>query len=58
VLRDMRRRLKRWMQATSDPLLKGPVPMPDDAVVNPADGLSPRQHPLRGREFNRRLSRT
>jgi hypothetical protein len=43
TLRDMRGRLDRWMTATHDPLLKGPVPAPPGAKVNPADGTSPRE---------------
>lgn len=38
---DMRSRLERWMRATGDPLLHGPVPAPPGAVVNDPDGLSP-----------------
>ena len=41
VLDEMRRRLDRWMQATDDPLLHGPVPAPPGARVNDPDGLSP-----------------
>jgi arylsulfatase A-like enzyme len=43
VLKDMRARLDRWMKATDDPLLKGRVPAPPGARVNPADGLSPNE---------------
>ncbi len=42
ILADMRARLKRWMRATDDPLLRGPVPAPANAVANDADGPSPR----------------
>jgi len=41
VLADLRGRLDRWMRATDDPLLRGPVPAPPGAKVNPVDGLSP-----------------
>lgn len=41
VLAEMRDRLTRWMRATSDPLLDGPVPAPPGAVVTPADVTSP-----------------
>jgi hypothetical protein len=37
----MRDRLERWMRATDDPLLHGPVPAPPGALVNDPDGLSP-----------------
>ena len=43
VLAEMRGRLERWMQATDDPLLRGPVPAPSGAQVNDPDGLSPRE---------------
>lgn len=45
VLADMRRRLEQWMQATHDPLLRGPIPAPAGARFNDADGLSPREPP-------------
>ena len=41
VLKELRGRLARWMQATDDPLLRGPVPAPSGAEVNDPDGLSP-----------------
>jgi arylsulfatase A-like enzyme len=41
VLAEMRERLDRWMRATDDPLLHGPVPAPPGARVNNSDGLSP-----------------
>jgi N-sulfoglucosamine sulfohydrolase len=41
VLNEMRGRLDRWMQATDDPLLRGPVPAPVGAQINDPDGLSP-----------------
>jgi len=38
VLADMRQRLEQWMTDTDDPLLSGPVPVPQGAVVaDPAD---------------------
>jgi arylsulfatase A-like enzyme len=46
VLDDLRSRLDAWMHATDDPLLDGPVPAPEGAVVNDPDGLSPRARPV------------
>ena len=43
VLDEMRQRLSRWMNATDDPLLRGPVPAPHGAQVNSPDGVSPRE---------------
>ena len=43
VLLKMRSRLDRWMHATNDPLLKGPVRAPPGARINDPDGLSPRE---------------
>jgi hypothetical protein len=42
-LTEMRHRLDNWMQRTDDPLLKGPVAAPAGAVVNDADGTSPKE---------------
>ncbi|HRV94675.1 MAG TPA: hypothetical protein P5526_21125 [Anaerolineae bacterium] len=47
VLDDMRGRLSRWMQATDDPLLQGPIAPPPGAVFNDPDGLSPKEPVLR-----------
>ena len=43
ALREMRGRLERWMTRTNDPLLKGPVPAPPGAKVNPVNGVSPKE---------------
>ena len=45
VLADLRVRLEAWMLATDDPLLRGPIPAPEGAVVNDVDGISPRDRP-------------
>jgi N-sulfoglucosamine sulfohydrolase len=41
VLQEMRQRLERWMQATNDPILSGPVPAPPGAVVTEPDARQP-----------------
>lgn len=41
VLEEMRERLKRMMEKTDDPLLKGILPIPDGARLTPADVYSP-----------------
>jgi len=46
VLDEMRGRLDRWMHATNDPLLHGPVQAPSEARVNDPDGISPREPTL------------
>ena len=43
ALADMRARLERWMKATDDPLLAGPIQAPSGAVFNDPDGLSPNE---------------
>jgi N-sulfoglucosamine sulfohydrolase len=40
VAADLRRRVERWMQDTSDPLLDGPVPAPPGALINDQHQLS------------------
>jgi arylsulfatase A-like enzyme len=46
VLDEMRQRLSRWMTATDDPLLRGPVPAPHGAKINDPDGVSPKEPTL------------
>ena len=50
TLADMRARMASWMKRTNDPLLKGPIPLPAGAVVNPSDGISPNE-PTTGRRI-------
>ena len=45
VLTEMRGRLDRWMKATNDPLLQGPVHAPHGAFINNPEGLSPKEKP-------------
>jgi len=45
VLQDMRQRLEGWMQASDDPLLRGPVKAPAGAEVNDPEGTSPQEPP-------------
>jgi len=42
VLAEMRNRLEQWMSATDDPLLNGPVPKPERAVVNDPTDVGPK----------------
>lgn len=41
VLDQMRRRLDDWMKQTDDPLLDGPVPLPEGAITTPVDAMAP-----------------
>ncbi len=41
VLAEMQGHLNRWMLETDDPLLYGPVPAPEGAIVNRPDDLAP-----------------
>jgi arylsulfatase A-like enzyme len=41
VLEDVRRRLERWMVDTADPLRRGAVAAPPDAIVTPIDSYEP-----------------
>lgn len=43
ALADMRRRLDRWMHATDDPLLRGPIPLIAGGVANDPDQRSPNE---------------
>lgn len=45
ALDDMRKRLERWMRATKDPILDGPIKAPKGATANDPDGISPRDKP-------------
>jgi len=45
TLTEMRGRLDRWMRATNDPILHGPIMPPKGATANDPDGVSPRETP-------------
>ena len=42
ALADMRERLQRWMKESDDPLLSGPIPLPEGAVASRPVDVSPR----------------
>ena len=44
-LAEMRERLNRWMRATEDPLLRGPIAAPAGATANDPEGISPNETP-------------
>ena len=46
IAQQMRDRLHRWMVATNDPLLRGPVQAPPGALVNDPNGISPHEPPM------------
>ena len=43
TLNEMRARLDDWMQRTDDPILRGPVPVPEGTMETNPDNLSPRE---------------
>jgi len=45
ALAEMRGRLERWMRATNDPLLHGPIEAPKGATANDPEGTSPNEPP-------------
>jgi N-sulfoglucosamine sulfohydrolase len=46
IAQEMRDRLHRWMVATNDPLLNGPVKAPPGARANDPNGISPKEQPI------------
>lgn len=45
VAEEMRGRLDGWMKRTNDPLLDGPIPLPEGAFATPTDNYSPEYKP-------------
>lgn len=45
VLADMRARMDKWMAETNDPILAGPIPLPDGGVTTDPDKYSPNGGP-------------
>lgn len=45
ALEEMRGRLQRWMHATVDPILRGPIAAPPGALANDPEGTSPNETP-------------
>ena len=41
TLADLRARLAHWMEATDDPILRGPIPKPADSGISPPDDVDP-----------------
>jgi N-sulfoglucosamine sulfohydrolase len=41
VLKDLRTRLEKWMKETNDPLINGPIAIPEGANINSQDDLAP-----------------
>jgi N-sulfoglucosamine sulfohydrolase len=57
IVQEMAGRLDRIMKETGDPMTKGFIKAPPDAILNPSDGLSPREKTFPASElyeFNRR----
>ena len=47
ALTELRGRLDRWMKATDDPILRGPIAAPPGATANDPNGTSPQETPKR-----------
>jgi len=41
TVRTMREQLQKWMTETDDPILRGPIPPPPEAILDDPDAVSP-----------------
>lgn len=52
ALAEMRTRLDDWMKQTDDPLMAGPIPLPEGGVINRHTDVSPGDETLKSNQFD------